>query len=102
MPRFNPRAGGFTDGVQINYRSYFKPDCPNEYDENPRDKQPYNDQAPESQYEKTDYYNLPRYRTRPKIFTQSKIHNFFLRKKPNRTFQKNIHTEPKTYQIMPA
>jgi len=64
MPRFNPRAGGFTDGVRSNYRSYFKPDCQNQYDENSSEEQPYKDQVDESNYQNIDYNKLPRYRKR--------------------------------------
>ncbi len=48
MPTFNPRTGGYTEGVDSNYRSYFLPNCPNEYNEARDDRQSYDDQATES------------------------------------------------------
>jgi hypothetical protein len=47
MPTFNPRTGGYTEGVHSNYQSYFRPDCPNEYNENKDDRQLYDDESDE-------------------------------------------------------
>jgi hypothetical protein len=63
MPRFNPRLGGFIGGVYSNYRSYFKPDCPNDYNENLGDKQPYNDEPYEYPNQNNGYNNVNYYPT---------------------------------------
>ena len=84
MPRFAHESGGFNDGVHSDAQSYFKPDCPNDYqDEGPDDySEQYNDQPSEysnqhsNQYsnQRNDYYNVAPHRTRQRQFPSSNIY----------------------------
>jgi hypothetical protein len=80
MPRFNPRGGGFAGAVYSNYRSYFQPDCPNEYNENLGDKHENIDEPNQYENRKNEQNNQYQYPTQPTQYTSSNVDKILLQK----------------------